>query len=125
MIGRVLLPQPCFLSAQRLQSPQEMHEVPGVIRLDHIGKRRHRRTIKTSHENAIEILIGLAALETRARREVVRADRIVLAVGERCRGGAIPMPGWAMTLPAFQLLEKLSSMEDAFDGHGRFCRNVD
>ena len=69
-----------------LQRAQEVDEIPRVVRLDDVGKRRHRRAIDAGHEDLVDILIGRAALETgivSAVGEVVGANRLIFAVGER------------------------------------------
>src|SRR5436190_12458221 len=46
-----------------LKRAQVMNQIPCVIGLHHIRERRHRSSIKTGHEDAIEILIAAATLE--------------------------------------------------------------
>ena len=46
-----------------LQGAQEVDEIPSVVRLDHVGERRHGRAIDAGHEDLVDILVGRAALE--------------------------------------------------------------
>src|SRR2546429_5688930 len=49
----------------RLQCPEEVHEIPCLSGLQLAGERRHRRAIQAGHEDAVEILVGRSALEPR------------------------------------------------------------
>src|SRR6202030_3041927 len=102
-----------------------MDQVPGVVRLDNVGKGRHRRSIPAGHENAVEILIGFAALETGTSGKVIRMNRVVLAVGKRRSRRTVAMSLGSVTLPAFHFLEKFPAMKNAFNRYRCFCGNVD
>src|SRR6266446_3218281 len=56
-----LLCQFPFLALLRHQRPQIENQVPRLIGLDVIGKGRHGSTVQASHENPINILIGVTA----------------------------------------------------------------
>src|ERR1700730_4227265 len=101
-----------------LQRAQVMHQVPGVFRLDDVGKRRHRRAVEAGHENLIEIMVGRAALEAGAGSKIVRPNRLIVAVRKRGSGGTIAAAFGAMALPAFQLGEELFSVLDAIQSSG-------
>ena len=107
-----------------LKRPQEVHEVPGIVRLDDIGKGGHGCTVQTSHKNLVEVLIGRSALKARASSKVVGPDWLVVAVGERRSRGAIAEAFLPVALPAFQLLEEFLAMLDAFDRRLRFRWNI-
>src|SRR5208283_1246867 len=111
-----------------LQRTQEMNEIPGIVRLNYVGEGWHRRAIQTGHEDLVDILVGLAALEARivaTGREVVGADRIVLAVGESRGGGAIALTMCAMTFPALQFGEECLAVGNALERNGGLWRNRD
>src|SRR6202041_3029620 len=76
----IALPEREFLVREPdLQGAQEMHQVPCVVGLDHIGKRRHRRSVEAGHEDPVQIAVGIAAHEALARGKIERLDRITLA----------------------------------------------
>src|SRR5580698_10964300 len=80
----ITLPEREFLVRERhLQGAQEMHQVPCVVRLDHIGKRRHRRSVQAGHEDPVEVAVRIAAHEPFARGKIKRLDGIALAIGQR------------------------------------------
>jgi len=59
--------------------------------------------VQAGHENPINVLVALAALKTgviRAGSEIVRADWLVLAIGQGGGRRAIPPALLAVTLPA-------------------------
>src|SRR5258708_34396606 len=109
MFGCVFLPHIGFRRAQTLKSPQEMHQVPRIVWLNHVCKRGHRSAVHAGDENAIEGLIGLATLESRTRRKLIRTDRIVFTVGKSCRGRADAMAGGAGALRPLHLLTEIRS----------------
>jgi hypothetical protein len=123
--ARVLLPQCCFLRVQGLKGAQEMNKIPGIVRLNNVGERRHGRAIHAGHENAVEVLIGFAALEAGTSRKVIGTNRVILTVGKRRSRWAVAMPFGSVTFPTFHFLKKFAPMENAFDGYGGFGRNVD
>src|ERR1700723_3059151 len=102
----ITLPQrELLVRERRLQGAQEMHQVPCVVRLDHIRKRRHRRSVEAGHEDPVEVAVRVAAHEPVARGKIKRLDGKTLAVCEgRCRR-TVRVTFGAMALPAFQLLE--------------------
>src|SRR5258706_9107503 len=98
-----------FAAPVYLQRAQVVYEVPRVIGLNDIRKRRHGRAIQAGHENAIQILVSNAALETRIisrRREVVRMNALILTVREGRSSWAVPLNRLARTLPALHLREQ-------------------
>src|SRR5271170_7358710 len=101
-----------------------MNQVPCVVRLDHVCKGRHWRTVKAGHEDPVEIAVGIAAHESVARRKIKRLDGIALAVGQRRSRWAIGITRRAMALPALQLLEEFAAVQDAFDSDGSFRWDV-
>ena len=110
---------------RHLQRAQEVHEVPGILRLDNIDKGRHRCTVQAGHKNLVEVLIGHSALEARASGKVVRADGLIVAVGEGRSRWAVPEAFLTVALPAFQLLEEFLAMLDALHGELRLRWNTD
>src|SRR3989440_10858363 len=92
-----------------------MHQVPSVVRLDDVGKRRHRRAVETGHENLVEVVVCGAALEAGALGKIVGPNRLLVAVRKRGSGGTIAAAFGAMALPAFQLGEQLFAMLDALE----------
>src|SRR3989449_3942005 len=100
---------------ERLQGPEEMHEIPGLGRLQLIGERWHRRAVESRHENAIQVLVGGPAHEARAGLEVVRTDGIVLVVRQCLCGGAVAVPCPPMALPAFHALVQLPPVQNALN----------
>src|SRR5205814_10635806 len=111
-----------------LKRAQVMNQIPCVIGLHHIRERRHRSSIKTGHEDAIEILIAAATLEASVVagvREVVRTNGLVFAVGQGCGRGTISASLLTMALPAFHLLEKFSSVGHALGSNRRLGGNLD
>src|SRR5580658_450012 len=105
-----------------------MNQIPGIVQLNHVREGRHGRAIHTGHEDLVDILVGNAALETRivsARGEVVGADRIVLAVGERGGGRAVTLAVRTVTFPAFQFRKQSLAVGNALDGDRRLGRNRD
>src|SRR6476661_2353899 len=97
-----------------------MHQIPRIGGLDLVGERWHRSSIQTGHEDPIQILVGLPALEPRSSGEVVGPDRDVFAVGQRRGRRPVPETRRSMALPAFHLLEQLPAMKNAFRG----CRSL-
>jgi len=57
-----------------------MHEVPRLVWFHVVDKRGHGRPIQTGHENAVEVLIGLTALESLAGGKVIGHDGAFLTV---------------------------------------------
>src|SRR3984885_50486 len=71
----IALPEREFLVRERdLQGAQEMHQVPCVVGLDHIGKRRHRRSVEAGHEDPVQIAVRVAAHESVARGKIKRLE---------------------------------------------------
>src|ERR1700681_2186172 len=102
-----------------------MNQIPRLGRLKVVGERRHWRPIETSHENAVQVLIGLPALESRSRRKVVGPDGVVLAVSEcRCRW-TISVTRGSMAFPAFHFLEERPASQHALHGSGSLRGNHD
>src|SRR5580704_6487031 len=121
----ITLPERQFLVRKRdLQGAQEMHQVPRVVGLDHVRERRHRRSVETGHEDAVQIAVGVAAHKPLARRKIKRLDGIALAVGQRRSRWTIGISRRAMALPALQFLEEFAAVQNAFDSDGRFRRDV-
>ena len=91
-----------------LQRAQEMHQIPSVVGLNVVGERGHRGAVHAGHENLIDIGICGTAFESGVSpsvAEIVRADRLILAVGEGRGRRAISFALRAVALPAFQLGE--------------------
>src|ERR1700680_4557905 len=108
-----------------LQGAQVMHQVPCFIGLNHVGKRWHWSAIQAGDKNLVQIAIAHPALEAGASDKVVRANGLIVAVGQ-CRGcRTIAPPFLSVTLPAFEFLKKFLAMLDAFHSQCRFGRNVD
>ena len=117
-----------FTVTVNLQRTQEMDEIPGVVRLNHVSKGRHGRAVQAGHEDRVDILVGAAALEARifsAQSKVVGTDRIVFAVGEGRGGRTVALPVRTMALPAFEFGEERFAMGNALDGDRRLRRNSD
>ena len=107
--------------AMNLQRAQEMDEIPGVVGLDHVRERRHRRAVHAGHEDLVDILVGAAALEAGVvpgDSEIVGTNGIVLAVGEGSGGRTVALAVRAVTLPAFELGEESFAVGDALEGNG-------
>src|SRR5882672_1567057 len=123
--------QPCLKGGQLrrfegyLQGAQEVHQIPSLFGFDVVRKRGHGRSVKPRHKNTVEILVGRAALEPLARREIVRPNRISLGVGKCQGGGAIPAAFGSMALPALYFVKQLPPMQNALDGRRGFWRNGD
>src|SRR5579863_517664 len=73
----------------RHQRPQIEHQVPSLIRLDVVGKRRHGSAVQPGHENLVDVLIGIATLWPGAFGEVIRSNRPAEIIGQRSGGGSI------------------------------------
>ena len=70
-----------------------MHQIPCIIGLNYIGKRRHGRPVHTGHEDPVEILIRRAALEAGVVArvgKVIRSNRLILAIGQGRSGWPVP-----------------------------------
>src|SRR2546425_4996789 len=81
-----------------------MYEVPSFVRRE-VGKiGRHRRAIKTSHEDSVEVLVCLATLKAFSCGEVIGHDALLFAVSQGRSRWPIALPLFAMTLPALHLL---------------------
>src|ERR1700692_3365263 len=105
-----------------------MNQIPGVVRLNHIGKGGHRRASHTGDEDFVNIPVSVAAFKTRiifAQREVVRTNRLVLAVSQCCGGWTVAFAVRTMTLPAFELGEECLTVGNALQGNRRLGRNLD
>src|SRR5258706_3835948 len=117
-----------FTAPVYLQRAQLVYEVPRVIGLNDIRERRHGRAIQSSHENPIEILIRNAALETRIisrRREIVRMNGLIFAVGQGRSRWPVTVTLLAMALPAFHFLEEIVTAPDTGDINRRLGRDLD
>ena len=104
-----------------LQRTQEVDEIPGVVRLDHVSERRHGRAVHAGHEDLVDILVGVAALEARvtlARGEVVGTNRQIFAVGESRGRWTVALPVRTVTLPAFELGEERFAVGNALEVTG-------
>jgi len=102
-----------------------VNEVPGLSRLQPVHVCWHGRPIQPSHENAVEISVGLSALEACSRAEIVWDNRIVFAV-KQCRGRRpVPVPLFTMTLEAFQRLVHLLAALDAIGCDRRLGGDLD
>src|ERR1700676_2586828 len=105
-----------------------MYEIPGVVRLDHVRERRHGRAVQAGHEDLVDILVGVAALEARvtlSRGEIVGTNRLILAVGEGRGRRTVALPMRTMTLPAFELGEERFAVGNTLHGDRRLGRNLD
>src|ERR1700758_3370478 len=122
---RPLLPDFGFQRARGLQSSQEVNQIPGILWLDIVGKRRHWRPVEAGHENAIEVSIGFSALEPRTGSEVIGAQRIVFAIGERRGRRSIAAARRTMALPALHFLIDLPTLQNAGASGRSFDGNVD
>src|SRR4029077_20017017 len=94
----------------------------------HVSERRHGCAVQARHEDLVEILVGIAALEAGvvfAQGEVVGTNRIVFAVGEGSGGWAVALSMLAVTLPAFELGEERFTVGNAVHGNRRLGRNLD
>src|SRR5207302_1852705 len=81
-----------------------------------------------SHENSVDISIGVATLKARvifAQRVVVRTNWLVLAISECRGGGAVTLTVRTMTLPAVQLGAECFTVGNTVDGNWRLGRNRD
>src|SRR6266446_4745542 len=117
-----------FAATIYLQRTQVVDQVPGVVGLDNIRERRHGRAVQASHENAIEVLIGYATLETSivsCRGEVVRTDGLIFAVGKGRSRRSVTVALLAVTLPAFHLLEQVVAAPDTGNINRGLGRNLD
>src|SRR6202041_8346 len=122
----ITLPERQFLVRKRhLQGAQEMHQIPRIVRLNHVRERRHRRSVEAGHEDAIQIAVSIAAHEPVAGRKIKRLDGIALAVGQSRSRWTIGITRRAVALPAFQLLEEFAAVQDAFNRDWRFRRYVE
>jgi len=102
-----------------------VNEVPGLIRFQPVHVCRHGRPVQPSHENAVEISVGLSALEAGSRAEVVGDNRIVLAVTQCRRRRSVPVPLFTVTLEAFQRFVHFFAALDAIGRDRRLGRNLD
>src|SRR5512132_2245821 len=102
-----------------------MHEIPGFGWLQVIHEGWHRSTVQAGHENLVEILIGVSALEAAAGCKIVWPDWIVFAIGKRCRRRSIAVSGRTVTLPALHPLEDRPSAKNALDRAGSLYWNDD
>src|SRR5581483_9023981 len=125
MGSQPLLPHHLLRPLLLLQRTQKVHEMPRIVALEVVGKRWHRRSIQPGHEDLVEIFIRAAALESRARGEVERLDRLILAVRERRRRWPVAAPFGSMTLPAFHLLEQRAPGENVIGRDGWLGGNAD
>ena len=108
-----------------LQSTEEVHQVPGLFRLEVIGEGRHGRSIQTRHKDFVQVLVGLAALKARTLGKVVRTDRLIVVVGQCGGGRTVPMAFLAVAFPAFHFCEEFFPVFDAVHRQGRFRRYAD
>ena len=69
-----------------LQRPQIVHQVPGVFGLNLVAERGHRRAVQTGHEDLVQVLVGFSRLEPRSGREIVGANRFIVAICGRRSG---------------------------------------
>src|SRR5216683_4728509 len=100
-----------------------MHQVPGLFGLNHIGEGSHLRAVQTGHKDAVQLLIGSAALGAVGARKVVWPNRLVVAIGQGRSGWTITTAFLSVALPAFELLEEFAAVLDALDGQLRFSRD--
>ena len=68
-----------------LEGTEIVNQIPGLFGLDYVGKGRHRRSVDAGHEDFVEIAIAGTALETVTGIKVVRADRLIVAIGKSVR----------------------------------------
>ena len=69
-----------------------MDQIPCIIGLNYIGKRRHGRPVHTGHEDPVEILIRRAALKAgviTASGEIIGTDRLSLLSVRVASGGPV------------------------------------
>src|SRR5438132_8290269 len=57
------LPERGLGGLQGLQRPEKVHQVPGVRRLEVVGKRGHGGAVESRHEDLVQVLVGDAAHE--------------------------------------------------------------
>src|ERR1700674_6691 len=100
-----------------------MNQIPRLRRFEVVRKGRHRCSIETSHEYAVQILIRFPTFEARSSGKVVRPDRIVFTIGECGSRRPIAVAGGPMTFPAFHFLEERPATQHALDSRGSFGRN--
>ena len=105
-----------------LQGTQIKHQVPSLVRLNVVGKRRHRRAVQTCHKYSVEILVGYPAFKLMALCEVIGHDWAVFAIGQCWRGRTIAATFGSVTLPAFQLLEESLTRLEVFRSDLRLRR---
>ena len=100
-----------------------MYKVPGLIRFQIISEGRHRCTIRTGHEDAEEIFIGLTTFETLTAGKVVWHNRTFFTIRKGAGRRAVPVSLPAVTFPAFHLLVEFLAARDALCRGGRLGRN--
>src|SRR6266851_4666765 len=114
-----------FLGAHGLQCAQVEHQVPGLVGLHVVGKRRHRRTVEAGHEDTIEVAVFSAALEPGLVVKVERLDRPVLIIRQGIGGRTVPSALNPVTLPALQFLKHRLPSLDPVRGDRWRGRNLD
>src|SRR5215472_170392 len=94
------------------------------MRLHDIVERRHRCPVQAGLENSVQLRIRPSALRAVVRSEVVRPNRLIVAVRQGRSRWPVPAAFLSMALPAFQLLEELSAVLDACNRERWFGRNL-
>src|ERR1022692_2968701 len=74
-LQRELFRYSLFFALLRHKRSQIENQVPRLIGLDVVSKRRHRSAVQAGHENPVNILIGVAAFWARSIRKVKGLDR--------------------------------------------------
>ena len=114
-----------FLALLSHKGSQIEHQVPGLIGLDVVRKRRHRSAVQTSHEDPVNVLIGVATFWASSIGEVKRRDgttEIILQGGSRWPVGHTLD---AMALPALHAGEYITPGLDALGSDFGLGRNGD
>src|ERR1700722_10794833 len=120
-----LFRQHLFLAVLMHERPQIEHQVPRLFGLDVVGKRRHGSAVQASHEDPIDILIGIAAFWPGAIGKVEGRDGTSEIIGERRGGGSVGHTLNAVALPALHPGKHIPPGLDAVGSHFRLRRNHD
>src|ERR1035437_2335491 len=109
----------------RHERSQIENQIPRLIRLNVVGKRRHRSAVQTGHEDSVDIAIRIAAFRPRSLGKVVGSNWPAEIIGQGRGGGTIGLTEYAVALPALHPGKYVSPGFDAIRGNFRLGRTLD
>src|SRR5713226_2906525 len=99
------------------------NQVPRLVGLDIVSEGRHGSAIQAGHEDAVNILIGVAAFGPGAVCEVEGCDRTSEIILKGCSRRPVGHALHAVALPALHPGKYVAACLDALSSDGRFGRD--